>query len=309
MRPCGPALNAGPALAAERRAVLASLAVPDLADYAELERLPFLNSCIDEAVRLHTMLPGNTVLRKTKRELQLGSHTVAAGSVLWLYPNAVHLDEGYFPEPKAFCPMRLLHGNLERMTDNFELVTFGHGQKRCIGEKMARAMILTFLAKTLPAIDADPPDELPDDGFFDLIPASQLRLKNLRAHDPSAPAGTGATRATQRPGKGRAAEPTQSWAAVAVDQAADVARDAARDVAKAGRVLRWELWLALWRSWTSSAAWREKTATALGWKDFCDGVGAVADRVSRVVQLERMLAVDIPVDELELEQPPPEERA
>ena len=95
-----------------------------IADYAELEKLPFLNSCIDEAVRLHTMLPGNTVLRKTKREVQLGSHTVATGSVLWLYPNAVHLDEGYFPEPKAFCPMRLLNGNLERKSADFELVTF-----------------------------------------------------------------------------------------------------------------------------------------------------------------------------------------
>ena len=51
--------------------------------------------------------------------------------MLWLYPNAVHLDEGYFPEPKAFCPMRLLNGNLERMSNDFELVTFGHGQKRC----------------------------------------------------------------------------------------------------------------------------------------------------------------------------------
>ena len=49
--------------------------------------------------------------------------------------------------------MRLLNGNLERQQAEFELVTFGHGQKRCIGEKMARAMILTFLANTLPSID------------------------------------------------------------------------------------------------------------------------------------------------------------
>ena len=161
--------------------------ITDLEDYAELERLPFLNSCIDEAVRLHTMLPGNTVLRKTKREIQLGSHTVDAGSVLWLYPNAVHLDEEYFPEPKAFCPMRLLNGNLEAKQSEFELVTFGHGQKRCIGEKMARAMILSFLARALPEIDADAPEELPEDGFFDLIPASELRLQNVRARGGSNP--------------------------------------------------------------------------------------------------------------------------
>ena len=47
---------------------------------------------------------------------------------------------------------------------------------RCIGEKMARAMILSFLAKALPEIDAEAPADLPEDGFFDLIPASELRL-------------------------------------------------------------------------------------------------------------------------------------
>ena len=113
-----------------RRAREEIAACPDPSSYEALEKLPFLNSCIDEAVRLHTMLPGNTVLRKTKRPLQLGSHTVDTGSVLWLYPNAVHLDEGVFPEPKAFCPMRLLNGNLEQKSADFELVTFGHGQKR-----------------------------------------------------------------------------------------------------------------------------------------------------------------------------------
>ena len=82
--------------------------------------------------------------------------------------------------------MRMLSGNLERMADEFELVTFGHGQKRCIGEKMARAMICAFLGVALPTVDADAPDQLPDDGFFDLIPASQLRLHNLRKREPPA---------------------------------------------------------------------------------------------------------------------------
>ena len=153
---------------------------PDLSDYSQLAELPFLNSCIDEAVRLHTMLPGNTVLRKCRRDVQYGDETIKEGSVLWLYPNAVHQDEKYFPGAEKFCPMRLMNGNLERMSDEYELVTFGHGQKRCIGEKMARAMICAFLGVALPTVDADVRGELPDDGFFDLIPASQLRLHNLR---------------------------------------------------------------------------------------------------------------------------------
>ncbi|KOO26997.1 cytochrome p450 [Chrysochromulina tobinii] len=156
---------------------------PNLVEYSHLVRLPFVNSCIDESVRLHTMLPGNTVVRRAKADVtytdgERRQVSIPAGSMVWLYPNAVHLDEAFFPEPKAFCPMRMLNGNLERMSSEFELVTFGHGRQRCIGEKMARAMICVFLGTILPDIDATPPPSLPQEGFFDLIPASQLRLMN-----------------------------------------------------------------------------------------------------------------------------------
>ena len=34
--------------------------------------------------------------------------------------------------------MRFLKdNNLKRQSDNYELVTFGHGQKRCVGEEIA----------------------------------------------------------------------------------------------------------------------------------------------------------------------------
>jgi len=155
-----------------------------LTDYASLVQLPFVNSCIDEAVRMHTMLPGNTVVRRVKSDVTFtddacGKVRIPAGSMVWLYPNAVHLDEAFFPEPRSFCPMRMLHGNLERMSSDFELVTFGHGRQRCIGEKMARAMICVFLATVLPDVDAKPPSSLPQEGFFDLIPASELRLLHV----------------------------------------------------------------------------------------------------------------------------------
>jgi len=155
----------------------------DLTDYSQLQKMEFVNSCIDESVRLHTMLPGNTVLRKTVADVSLLDVQIPAGSLIWLYPNAVHQDEQYFTEAKSFCPMRLLKGpdELKRLSDEFELVTFGHGKKRCIGEKMARAMICAFLGETLPKLDASGPAEIPaDDNLFDLIPASKLSLRELR---------------------------------------------------------------------------------------------------------------------------------
>lgn len=174
-------LYSDPELLARARAEIA--ACPDLGNYAKLLDLEFLNSCIDESVRMHTMLPGNVVLRKTLRDLQLGEATVKEGSILWLYPNAIHRDDKHFAEADKFCPYRLLKGNLQKKQNNYELVTFGLGNKRCIGEKMARATICAFLATVLPAVDADAPTKLPVEGFFDLIPASELRLHNLRKRD------------------------------------------------------------------------------------------------------------------------------
>mmetsp|Transcript_8429 Transcript_8429/g.26142 ORF Transcript_8429/g.26142 Transcript_8429/m.26142 type:complete len:217 (+) Transcript_8429:1016-1666(+) len=149
--------------------------------------LSFLNSCIDESVRLHTMLPGNTVIRRALRNVDFDGVHIPRGSILWLYPNAVHQDANYFEQPSTFCPMRFLKsGELERMSTEFELVTFGYGAKRCIGEKMARAMIIAFLVEVLPALDADVPTPLPaDDNLFDLIPASKLELRNVKRTSPN----------------------------------------------------------------------------------------------------------------------------
>eukprot|EP00316_Scyphosphaera_apsteinii_P004472 CAMPEP_0119320424 /NCGR_PEP_ID=MMETSP1333-20130426/52420_1 /TAXON_ID=418940 /ORGANISM="Scyphosphaera apsteinii, Strain RCC1455" /LENGTH=482 /DNA_ID=CAMNT_0007327145 /DNA_START=432 /DNA_END=1883 /DNA_ORIENTATION=- len=243
-------LYAEPELLATARTELRRCA--DLAQYSNLVQLSFVNSCIDEAVRLHTMLPGNTVLRRATQELVFDGLPIPKGSLLWLYPNAVHRDETYFPRAASFCPYRLLkegwglnggvslsmdgclepvaaacnaagagsgmcpvlggmagavvadggsfipaaspagapvaateaQSPLRRMSDEYELVTFGHGTKRCIGEKMARAMICAFLGTVLPAVDAKvAATGLPkDDNLFDLIPASKLELHDLRPH-------------------------------------------------------------------------------------------------------------------------------
>ena len=105
-------LYSQPELLRRARAELAACSAEP--SYAELSSLPFLNACIDESVRLHTMLPGNTVLRKAARDVRFGEVTIPRGSVLWLYPNAVHQDGAYFAEPASFCPMRFLRGDALR---------------------------------------------------------------------------------------------------------------------------------------------------------------------------------------------------
>ena len=52
---------------------------------------------------------------------------------------------------------------------------------------MARAMICSFLAVVLRDVEAAAPEQLPADEFFDLIPASKLRLFNLRRSEAPLP--------------------------------------------------------------------------------------------------------------------------
>jgi cytochrome P450 len=171
-------LYADPELLQRAREEIASCAGLD--DYAKLQKLDFLNSCIDESVRLHATVPGKLIAREAERDVEIGGTTIKRGSRIWLYPHSVHQDEEYYPQAQKFCPYRLLSGKRNRMVNDFELVTFGSGKKRCIGEKMARAMILSFLAVVLPTMDADVISDLPEDDFNDLDPAGKLRLHNLR---------------------------------------------------------------------------------------------------------------------------------
>ena len=62
-------------------------------------------------------------------------------------------------------------------------MTAGTFFNRCIGEKMARAMICVFLGVVLPELEARAPPTLPSDNFFDLVTAAKLELLDLRRRE------------------------------------------------------------------------------------------------------------------------------
>merc|ERR1712014_484940 len=91
-----------------------------------------------------------------------------------------------------FCPFRYTDSaDAKRMELDRELVTFGHGRKRCTGELHARSQISALLASFCLRFDMDLVTEKPDnsipedhDGPFVFDAANTLRLQNLRrTHD------------------------------------------------------------------------------------------------------------------------------
>merc|ERR1712151_768175 len=124
--------------------------------------------------------------------MEFKGYKVPKGSTVFLYADAVHKDEQYFPNAGNFCPHRYTDPKVfNKMQMDREIVTFGHGRKRCTGELHARAQISALLASFVLRFDMDLATEMPDnsipddhDGPFVFDTANTLLLRNLRRrHD------------------------------------------------------------------------------------------------------------------------------
>lgn len=163
-------------------ATLRSLNLDDLLD------LKLIQACITEAVRLHSDIPSKLTFRQADVDLEFGKYKIPKGSVLFLYANAVHKDEKFFPNANGFCPHRYTNAEeYNRMQKDKELVVFGHGRKRCTGELHARSQISALLAAFAMRFDSDlvtsvQNNRMPEDwdGPFIFDTANTLKLVNLR---------------------------------------------------------------------------------------------------------------------------------
>merc|ERR1712008_258895 len=141
-----------------------------------------------EAVRLHSDIPAKLALRQADVDMEFKGYKVPKGSTVFLYADAVHKDEQYFPNAGNFCPHRYTDPKVfNKMQMDREIVTFGHGRKRCTGELHARAQISALLASFVLRFDMDlqtkePENRMPDDhdGPFVFDTANTLLLVNLR---------------------------------------------------------------------------------------------------------------------------------
>jgi len=129
-------------------ATLRSFTLDDLLD------LKLTQACLTEAVRLHSDIPSKLTLRSAEVDLKFGGYEVPKGSTIFLYADAVHKDDRYFPKAGEFCPHRYTDkAEFTRMNKDNEIVAFGHGRKRCTGEAHARSQISALLASFVQRFD------------------------------------------------------------------------------------------------------------------------------------------------------------
>ncbi|GIY72349.1 cytochrome P450 4C1 [Caerostris darwini] len=112
----------------------------------DLPRMKYLECVIKESLRLYPAVP--LIARKTKQPFKVLNYTVHAGSLCVIFPQALHLDEGSFPDPERFNPERFFPENITGRHP-YAYVPFSAGPRNCIGQKFALMEEKTVLANIL----------------------------------------------------------------------------------------------------------------------------------------------------------------
>lgn len=107
--------------------------------HEDLERLPWLRACFDEAQRLQGF-PLNP--REAVEDDEIGGYAIPKGTTVGVSGWALHRDPRFWRDPLRFVPSRFLDDEV----DTYAFLPFGVGPRRCLGVRMGYMVGLYTLA-------------------------------------------------------------------------------------------------------------------------------------------------------------------
>ena len=99
---------------------------------ADMDKLPFVRACFDEAQRLQGGLVFNP--KRALVDDEIGGYRIPAGATVVNSNISLHRDERFWgTDARSYRPDRWLDGEIQ----NSAFLTFGRGQRMCLGKRMA----------------------------------------------------------------------------------------------------------------------------------------------------------------------------
>jgi cytochrome P450 len=122
--------------------------------YEHVRGLPILTNAIKEAGRLYS--PVHAVPRGVIKPFVLGEYGVPIGERVYIAIGATHRLPDIFADPGQFDPDRFAPPRDEERRTPYGLITFGGGQRVCIGINFAQIEVKAFVAHVLRRFDLLP---------------------------------------------------------------------------------------------------------------------------------------------------------
>ncbi|XP_027158665.1 probable (S)-N-methylcoclaurine 3'-hydroxylase isozyme 2 [Coffea eugenioides] len=124
-----------------------------------LTRLPYLQACVKEILRLHPPAP-LLLPRRATETCQVMNYTIPMGTEVLVNVWAIGRDPNIWEDPSSFNPERFLSRNLDFKGNDFEFLPFGAGRRMCPGLPMAARQVCLTLASLIYHFEWSLPDNM-----------------------------------------------------------------------------------------------------------------------------------------------------
>ncbi|KAL3679587.1 hypothetical protein R1sor_022543 [Riccia sorocarpa] len=148
---------------------------------SDISRLPFLNAFVKEVIRLHTPLP-LTLPRLNDKASTLGGYYIPPECTVFVNVFAIAHDGRYWERPMEFNPDRFMGSAVSLTGNDFQLIPFGSGRRKCVGITLGMTMVQRTLASLVHSFDFAPvegvkPHEVDVSGRYLLVLRNDVPLK------------------------------------------------------------------------------------------------------------------------------------
>ncbi|XP_037327097.2 cytochrome P450 3A40-like isoform X2 [Pungitius pungitius] len=147
-------------------------------EYQALIEMEYLDSVINESLRLYPIAP--RLERVAKATKEINGIVIPKGMVVMVPTWPLHRDPSLWPEPEAFKPERFSKENKDTI-DPYTYMPFGAGPRNCIGMRFALVMMKLAMVEILQRFsfsvckETEIPFEMDIQGL--LMPKRPLKLK------------------------------------------------------------------------------------------------------------------------------------
>ncbi|KAL3504038.1 hypothetical protein ACH5RR_033879 [Cinchona calisaya] len=129
----------------------------------DYSKLPFIEAIIKETLRLHplaTLLAPHYAIE----DCTVAGYDISKGTTVFVNVWSIGRNPMYWDAPEQFMPERFLGKNIDMKGQNFALLPFGSGRRRCPGYNLGLKLVRSMLANLLHGFNWKLPNDMkPED--------------------------------------------------------------------------------------------------------------------------------------------------